>query len=219
MTSEKELKALEFDKILKILSGYVSSRPAAELVLKIKPENSMQKAVDLLERTVQADRVSYEFCCSPSFAIDDVSEHIEALKKDATLGCKALLQIAGVLRCAANFRRSVSKLPEGECPLIKEYADNMFVDAEAVRRISESVMNESELYDGASAKLRDIRGAIRRTNDKIKQKLSSYISGGYSKYLQDNIVTMRGDRYVIPVKSECQGQIPGLVHDRSSSGR
>ena len=218
MTSEKELKALEFDKILKILSGYVSSRPAAELVLKIKPENSLEKAKDLLERTIQADRVSYEFCCSPSFAIDDVSEHIEALKKDATLGCKALLQIAGVLRCAANFRRSVSKLPDGECPLIRECADNMFVDAEAVARISESVMNESELYDGASAKLREIRGAIRRTNDKIKQKLSGYISGGYSKYLQDNIVTMRGDRYVIPVKSECQGQIPGLVHDRSSSG-
>lgn len=218
MTSEKELKALEFDKILKILSGYTSSRPAADAVLRIIPENTPEKAVDLLERTVQADRVSYEFCCSPSFAIDDVTEHIEALRKDAVLGCKALLQVAGVLRCAKNFKRSLSKLPEGECPLITEYADNMFTDAEAEKRIEESVMNENELYDGASAKLRDIRSAIRRTNDKIKQKLNGYISGGYSKYLQDNIVTMRGDRYVIPVKSECQGQIPGLVHDRSSSG-
>ncbi len=218
MTSEKELKSLEFDKILKILSGYVFSQPAAELVLSIKPENDLEIARHLLERTIQADRASYEFCCSPSFSIDDISEYIEALRKDATLGCKALLQIARVLSCARTFKLSVSKIPEGECPLIAEYAMNMFTDADAEKRIAESIMNENELYDGASSRLREIRGAIRRTNDKIKQKLNSYISGGYSKYLQDNIVTVRGDRYVIPVKSECQGQIPGLVHDRSSTG-
>lgn len=218
MTSEKELKSLEFDKILKILSGYVFSEPARNRILAIKPENSLKKAQEMLERTVQADRTAYEFCCSPSFSVDDISDYIVALRKDATLSCKALLQIARVLSCAKNFRLSVSKLPEGECPYIVEYAQNMFTDSEAEKRISESVMNENELYDGASAKLREIRQAIRRTNDKIKQKLNGYISGGYSKYLQDNIVTMRGDRYVIPVKSECQGQIPGLVHDRSSTG-
>lgn len=218
MTSEKELKSLEFDKILKILSGYVFSRPAADIVLNIKPENDFEKAADLLERTVQADRVAYEYCSTPSFSIDDISEYIDALRKDATLSCKALLQIARVLNCAKNFKISMSKIPDGECPLIVEYARNMFTDSEAERRITESVMNENELYDGASARLSEIRGAIRRTNDKIKQKLNGYISGGYSKYLQDNIVTMRGDRYVIPVKSECQGQIPGLVHDRSSTG-
>lgn len=218
MTSDKELKSLEFDKILKILSGYVFSRPAADLVLNIKPENTLEKAQDLLEKTIQADRVAYEYCCTPSFSVDDISEYVKALRKDATLGCKALLQIARVLNCAKNFKLSLSKIPEGECPLIEEYAANMFTDSEAERRIAESVMNETELYDGASAKLREIRSAIRRTNDKIKQKLNGYISGAYSKYLQDNIVTMRGDRYVIPVKSECQGQIPGLVHDRSSTG-
>lgn len=218
MTSEKELRSLEFDKILKILSGYVFSRPAAELILNIKPENTLEKAADLLERTVQADKAAYEFCCSPSFSIDDISEYLFALRKDTALSCKALLQVARVLTCAKNFKSSVMKLPDGECPLIIEYAQNMFTDVEAERRIAESVMNETELYDGASARLKEIRGAIRRTNDKIKQKLNSYISGGYSKYLQDNIVTMRGDRYVIPVKSECQGQIPGLVHDRSSTG-
>lgn len=218
MTSDKELKSLEFDKILKILSGYVCSRPAADIVLGIKPANTLDKAQDLLERTVQADKAAYEFCCTPSFSIDDVSEHIAALRKDATLSCKALLQIARVLNCAKNFKLSVAKLPEGECPLILEYAQNMFTDPEAERRISESVMNENELFDGASSRLREIRQAIRRTNEKIRQKLNGYISGGYSKFLQDNIVTVRGDRYVIPVKSECQGQIPGLVHDRSSTG-
>ena len=218
MTSEKELKSLEFDKILKILSGYVSSPPARELVAALKPVNTLEEARDLLDRTAQADRTMYEFGCSPSFSIDDVSDYIEALRKDATLNCKALLQISRVLSCAKNFKISVSKLPEGECPLIAEYALNMFTDREAENRISESVMNENELYDGASSRLREIRQAIRRTNDKIRQKLNGYISGGYSKYLQDNIVTMRGDRYVIPVKSECQGQIPGLVHDRSSTG-
>ena len=218
MTSEKELKSLEFDKILKILSGYVCSAPARERVLSIRPENTLEKVSDLLERTIQADRVAYEFCCTPSFSFDDVSDYIAALRKDATLSCKALLQVARVLTCAKNFKLSLSKIPDGECPLIVEYAQNMFTDHEAERRITESVMNENELFDGASARLREVRQAIRRTNDKIRQKLNGYISGGYSKYLQDNIVTMRGDRYVIPVKSGCQGQIPGLVHDRSSTG-
>ena len=104
MTSDKELKSLEFDKILKILSGYVFSRPAADLVLNIKPENTLKKAQDLLEKTIQADRVAYEYCCTPSFSVDDISEYVKALRKDATLGCKALLQIARVLNCAKNFK-------------------------------------------------------------------------------------------------------------------
>lgn len=218
MIAQKEIRTLEFDKILNILAGYAYSSPGRQQVLSISPVCDFEEARLLLEYTSQADRTMYEFCCTPSFAIDDITEHIAALEKQATLSCKALLQVAKVLNTAKNFKLSISKLPQGECPLIAEMAASIYVNSSLEKSVTDAVLNENELADGASSKLYSIRQAIRRTNEKIRQKLNSYISGGFSKYLQDNIITVRGDRYVIPVKSECQGQIPGLVHDRSATG-
>jgi DNA mismatch repair protein MutS2 len=217
MIEEKPLKILEFDKILAKLSGHVQSDTAKAAALAQRPAARREDAEKLLFLTREADKVLFEFSLSPSFAVDDLSNALALAKKYATLSIAEILKVG---RCLAASRRIKTALSKANgIALLSALSQNLYADQKFEEEIFAAFLSDAEVSDNASRELRDIRARIRKKNAAIKSTLSAYISSAeYSKYIQDNIVTIRGDRYVIPVKSEHKGAIAGLVHDQSSSG-
>ena len=218
MNCEKALNTLEYFKILDMLKGHVSSERARDLISSIRPTSNLAVAQNLLLETAEADKILFEQSLDPNFAIDNIVEPLERAKKMSVLSMGELLQIFRVLRVSRVLKSVLSRAKDS--PIIQNFGYRLFTNQPLEERIDKSIISDSEMSDDASANLRSIRGKIRRCNENVKAKLGSYItSGKYQKYLQDNIVTMRGDRYVIPVKAEFKGAMQGLVHDQSSSGQ
>lgn len=213
----KALKILEFNKVLDLLKTFASSERARTRIDEIIPSEDFVQVNRLLAETTEADKVLYEYSVDPNFAIDDISLCLERAKKMSTLTMAELLKVSRVLRVSRILKTTILKVPE--LSVITDYSNRLFSNHALEERIDKSIISDSEMADDASAELRSIRIKIRRCNDNVKAKLNSYITTSqYQKYLQDNLITMRGDRYVIPVKSEYKGQIAGLVHDQSTSG-
>lgn len=219
MIESKSLKVLEYDLVLSKLSEFAYSGMAKKFIMQSKPAQSLQLTRELLEETSQADKILYEHCVSPSFAFDDITEAIESARKMSTLSISNIIRIGRVLKVARNFKTNISKINDNSLDLMQRMASNLYINNDLEQSIYKSFYGDSEVSDDASLNLKTIRQNIRNCNTKIKQKLASYISQSkYSSILQDNVVTMRSNRYVIPVKSEYKGQISGLIHDQSSSG-
>ncbi len=218
MNCEKALKTLEYYKILDMLKAHVSSERARELIDAMRPTSDLSTAENLLAETAEADIILYEQALDPNFAIDNIVEPLERVKKMSVLTMGELLQICRVLRVSRILKNVLARAKD--TPIISASGVRLFANQPLEERIDKSIISDSEMSDDASGNLRSIRNKIRRCNENVKAKLGSYItSGKYQKYLQDNIVTMRGDRYVIPVKAEFKGAMQGLVHDQSASGQ
>lgn len=181
------------------------------------PFETMSEAQDALDETSEADRVLFEYSISPNFAVDDLSEILIKARKGSVLSIPEIMKVGRSLRCAKRLRKSISEVKD--CPILLDMASRLFENEPLEENIFASFLSETEVCDNATNELRQIRIRIRKLNDNVRTKLQLFItSPQYSKYLQDSIITMRGDRYVIPVKSDCKGTIPGLVHDQSASG-
>lgn len=181
------------------------------------PFETMSEAQDALDETSEADRVLFEYSISPNFAVDDLSEILIKAQKGSVLSIPEIMKVGRSLRCAKRLRKSISEVKD--CPILLDMASRLFENEPLEENIFASFLSETEVCDNATNELRQIRIRIRKLNDNVRTKLQLFItSPQYSKYLQDSIITMRGDRYVIPVKSDCKGTIPGLVHDQSASG-
>ncbi|MDD4840003.1 MAG: endonuclease MutS2 [Clostridia bacterium] len=217
MIDDRALTTLEFDKILLQLSSFVQSGSAKEKVLSLRPKTVKSEAEQLLKETLEADRVLFDFAVSPSFAVDDLTSTLSLVKKFATLSIPDILKVG---RCLATSRRVITALEKvNNIPILIGMTAMLFSDKPLEDAISSAFISDNDLSDNASNALRQIRMKIRKQNASIKSTLIGYTSSAsYSKYLQDNIVTIRSDRYVIPVKSEFKGAIAGLVHDQSASG-
>ncbi|MEG1646863.1 MAG: endonuclease MutS2, partial [Clostridia bacterium] len=163
--------------------------------------------------------ILYEFIVNVSFSFDDIIQSIENSKKFVTLSMAELLKVARLLAVARNIKVNIEKVNCPDIELIFDYTNKIFTNNQLEKDIEKSILNENEMDDNASAELHRIRTAIKKANDNIRKKLNSYLtSPTFQNALQDNIITMRENRYVIPVKSECRSQIPGLIHDQSASG-
>ena len=139
-------------------------------------------------------------------------------EKGAALSPKALLDVAGCLRASRTARAALVKDRE-DTPIITGLASRLTTLPAVEQDISDAILSEDEIADRASPELSGIRRQIRSANERMRDKLNSMIhSSSFAKYLQDSIITMRGDRYCIPVKAECRANVPGLVHDQSSTG-
>lgn len=219
MIAERVLKALEYDKILKIVSGYAQSEKGKSMVLNIRPCFDFKKCKELLAETTEATKLLYDYNINPSFNVDDVTESIRYAEKFSTLSIKEIIQIATVLRISSEVKSSVTK-NKIELPILYEYGENIYTADRLVEEIDDAVLNDEELRDSASPELASIRNAIRRGHERLKEKILSLINNKtISGYLQDSIVTKRGDRYVIPVKNEYRSFVSGIVHDQSASGQ
>lgn len=218
MISEKTLKALEFDKIKDRAATYAESPSGAAAVRAVVPHTDLSSALDALEYTKEAYSALYNVLVAPSLAFDDVTDILKALEKQAVLSPAELLKIAALLRCSAGFVSAAQRLPKDGYGKISSAAASLYQNGALREKIESSIIGENEIADGASARLGGIRREIRDVNARIRAKLSSYVTGENAKYLQDAIVTVRGGRFVLPVRSEHRMRVNGLVHDRSASG-
>ncbi len=214
---EKSLRKLELDQVLDQLAQCAGSQEGKVACLKVRPVSDLEEVQALLDETTAAS----ELCTrkgNPVFGdVNDVSASLERAERGGSLQPVELLRIAGVLRCARNIKGYVSDDDPSTVldPLFQALTPNKYLED----RIFGAILSEEEIADNASPALSDIRRHMRIQAGKIKDGLQKIISSpAYSKYLRDPIITIRGGRYVVPVKSEHKADVPGLVHDVSATG-
>lgn len=217
MFDAKSLSTLEYGKILEMLAAFAQSEGGKERSLGLTPHETLAEARHALDLTAEADRVLFEFSVNPSFAVDDIEELLVKADKGAVLAIPELLRVGRTLRIARRLSKALAAVTN--VPNLAETASGLYAEPELEKDIFDAFISDTEVADNATPELRAIRQRIRRLGDGVKTKLQTFItSPQYHKYLQDSLVTVRGDRYVIPVKSEFKGAISGLVHDQSASG-
>ncbi len=220
MISEKTIYSLEFNKVREILKSFAVSKSGKDKILTMMPEEGLKNANILLDEVYQADKILFEYAESPDFSFDDIKEIIDKADKNVTLSMSDLLKVARVMKISRLAADTISRINSTEIELIKDYANMLFADSLLENDIYKSIIGDNEMADNASSELKHIRDAITKINLSIKNKLNMFISSPtYNKYLQDGIVTIRNNRFVIPVKNEYKNNIPGLIHDQSSSGK
>ena len=214
--SEKTIRTLEFDKICAMLEEHASTEGAKVMARNLRPSDDTYTVLRRLRRTTDARRLA-DAKGAPSFGrIRDISSACERAEKGAILSPRELLDCANVLRTA----RILQDYHTGNHPfdtVLDEIFDRLITDRKLEDRITRAIPAEDMIADEASPTLADIRRKIRNENARIKETLQKMISGN-SRYLQEAIVTMRGGRYVIPVKAECKAEVKGLIHDTSATG-
>ena len=216
--SENLFITLEFDKIKALLAECAMTEGAASMALALEPSSDPVVIVRRQNRTTDARRLANAKGMPTFVNIRDVSAACERADKGAVLSMRELIDIGGVLRSARMLIDYVNgnKL-FNTC--LDEIFDRLIPDRKLEERISRSIISEDMMADEASPALAEIRRKIRHENNRIKDILQQYMSvGSHSKYLQENIVTMRNGRYVVPVKAECKNEVKGLLHDTSASG-
>ncbi|MCR4719107.1 MAG: endonuclease MutS2 [Firmicutes bacterium] len=211
-------KTLEFDKIREKLAGYTASEAVKEEILSLLPFSDIESARLAQKETTEAQTVCIRAGNPP---VDLGVRNICASVKRSSMGGQMSPQdLLGVSRLLYVVRRMKSYL-EGSSNLeiLSSIANSLTCDKMLEDKINSAILSETEIADDASRELFDIRKKIKSLNVKIKDSLNMMIrSETYKKYLQDQIVTIRSDRYVIPVKAEYRGEIAGIVHDSSASG-
>ena len=214
---EKSLRKLELDQVLLLLAECAGSQEGKDACLRLCPSSDLEDVRALLDETTAAS----DLCTrkgNPSFSeVYDVSASLERANRGGSLQPKELLRIAGVLRCARNIKGYVSEDEKATVldPLFGALTPNKYLED----RIFGAILSEEEIADNASPALADIRRHMRVQSAKIRDSLQKVISSpAYSKYLREPIITIRDGRYVVPVKSECKNDVPGLVHDVSATG-
>ncbi|MBQ8340836.1 MAG: endonuclease MutS2 [Clostridia bacterium] len=215
---DKTLRKLEYDEILKMLAACAPTKGAQERALALLPDDDEDVVRRNLTRTGDACRLLSDKGM-PSFgSVTDISDALERAGKGATLSTRDLLNVGNILRTSRGLLDYIHVNRRFET-VLDEIFDRLMPDRKLEDRIYRTIVAEDVIADEASPALADIRRKIRGTNNKIKETLQHYItSSTYSKALQDNIVTMRNGRYVVPVRVESKNEIKGLIHDTSSSG-
>ena len=218
MINSKTLTKLQYEDILQAVSAFSVSRVAKNKVMKLVPADTAEQAQTLIAETCQAyDLFQYE--TSYDLAVDDVSEICSLARVGSCLSMGQLLQIMRVLRTSRSLQAALMVDYGIDTSLLRTKAYALYADKELEDDIDFAILSEEEMNDKASTELYNIRKKIKAINADIKQKLQSYTKNGeLSKYLQDSIVTLRGDRYVIPVKQEYKAFVSGIVHDQSATG-
>lgn len=214
----KFYKCLELDKILLLLADETSIERSREAALALEPSSGLFEANELLAETNDAHMLVGRFG-TPSFGtVRDMTNAIRRAQAGAVLNTLELLRIAELLRVIRSLEEWRKKSASIETKLDMRFnmlAPNKYLEA----KITTSILSEDEIADTASHNLQDIRRKISIASSKVRERLDKIIhSASYQKFLQDSIVTIRGGRFVIPVKAEFRSSVPGLVHDTSASG-
>ena len=214
---EKSLLKLELDQVLALLADCAGSMGGKEACRKVRPSSDLEEVNEMLAQTTAAS----DLCTkkgNPVFGdVNDVSASLERADRGGSLQPVELLRIAGVLRCARNIKGYVSE--DDSATVLDSLFNALTANKYLEDRIFGAILSEEEIADNASPALADIRRHMRIQAGKIRDSLQKVISSpAYSKYLRDPIITIRDGRYVVPVKSECKNDVPGLVHDVSATG-
>ena len=218
---EKVLSVLEYNKIIEKLADRASNQIGKDLAWELKPFTDVSQVKEALKETTDS------VCCilrkgfPPLGGIHEIRHLVKRAEQGGMLNPGELLKVADVLRASRNLKGYMSqdKMELGEDNVIAVLCGALGTNKAFEERLDRSIESEEALSDYASPQLASIRRNIRHKQDSIKEKLNSIIrSSQYRKYMQDAVVTLRADRYVIPVKQEFRSQVPGVVHDMSASG-
>ncbi len=215
---DKHAKSIEFDKVLERLAEFTSCDDARYNALHLKPESNLDLARALLNQTADAHMLLARFG-GPSFGgLKNVNNALSRANAGSVLNTRELLDIGGVLRVIrtlSQWRASNAGVQSVLDPLFNALSPNKYLET----AIFNAIISEEEISDNASPTLADIRRKIRRQEAKVREQLEKFSrSQVHSKYLQENIITQRNGRYVVPVKNEYRNEVAGLVHDTSASG-
>ena len=215
--SQKTLFMLEFDKITALLADCALTEGARETAMRLTPTSNENKVMRKQQITADARRLA-ETKGYPSFGgVRNVSDAVGRAQRGACLQPKDLLEIAALLRVSRGLVDYIRADKPFET-VLDETFESILPNKHLEEQITRAIVSEEMIADEASPELAEIRRKIRAANNRIKDTLQKFISGGYAGLLQENIVTMRNDRYVVPVKIEHKNEIKGLVHDTSASG-
>ncbi len=212
-------ESLELDKILCAAAAYAVLEGGKERLARFEPTSDIAEARRLLDLTEEADLLLLTLGAGRVLYYPPQGDALERAEKGATLSCTELLSAAALLRSARACHSSVRSFADERIVRLKELTEYLIFDRALEEDITEKIVGENELQDRASEKLFAIRREIRLLNERIRARLQEYLAGGERKYLQDELITMRGDRYVLPVKVEYKRAVRGLIHDRSQSGQ
>ena len=215
------LKKLEFDKILENVAIYCKTYIGKKYVDELRPSQDIEKVQHMLNETAQGVILIQRNSTPPLGEIADITVYLKALEGCGTLSIKALLEIQNILQMSASLKDYFAKdyLETSDFSAIEQYFLDLYVNPSIVSTFAKSIIDEDTIADTASSKLQDIRRRERKIEQDIRSKLNAILhSSTYSKYMRENLVTIRNGRFVIPVKEEYRSSVKGFVHDMSSSG-
>ncbi len=214
---EKVLRTLEFDKVKNKIAEYCVLYPSKDEMNALVPFTEYKSAKNELNKTKEAFELLYTDGVSGVEFYDDLGDSLNRAAKGATLSMGELLKAARLLKSSSVLYSSVTGA-KSQSEILKSEVSGVYVDGYLENEIRSKILSDDTMSDNASEKLAFLRKKVKSLNEQIREKLLSYIRNGNNKYLQENIITVRGDRYVLPVKSECRGQVSGFIHDQSSTG-
>lgn len=215
---KKILETLEYNKITAMLETHARCQIGKERARKLEPLTELAELNAELDLTSEAEAVLFRLGQSPIDEFPDTRDTLKRIKAVSALSMRELLDLASCLRAIRIAKSALTKEPDQIrlASMAVNLPSYKFIEDE----LNRCILNEDEMFDGASPALSRIRRELRVANEKVREKLNSMIrSSTYQQYLQDPIITMRNGRFVIPVKQEYRKQIPGLIHDQSGSGQ
>ncbi len=216
--TERSLRVLEFAKIRARLAQYCVSDMGRALCEALVPQPRIEDVRRMQQETEEARSAFAYLGGSPMLPFEDVREALHLAGIGSTLSPRSLLQIAAALR-AARAARSALVSEREDTPLLTANASRLSVYREIEQAIETAIVAEDEIADRASAELFTIRRKMRGCNERVRERLGNMLhSQTFQKYLQEAIITVRQDRYVLPVKQEYRAAVPGIVHDQSATG-
>lgn len=215
------LEKLEYNKILEKLSNYTTTYLGKALCLDLLPSNSKEEVKNMLKETEEAVNLLYKCNTPPISEIADNTINIKTIESYGTLSIKSILELANILKISEDLKKyfSADYIDTNKFLYLKDIFSGLYSNTSITEKVSSCIIDENNIDDKASKELSNIRKKQKNIEQDIKSKLNTFLhSSTYSKYIQENVVTIRNDRYVIPVKEEYRSQIKGFVHDISSSG-
>lgn len=235
--NEKYYNVLEINKVMEMLKLKASSELGLSIIEKLRPFSSFDEVETALKETTEAQSILIKRGHIPLQGIYNILDQAKRADIGATLDAKNLLKIADTMRATrmisnilsgdikletfGNAANAVEDIEENieKYPIVQSLANSLYIHRDIEEEIYNAIISELEIADSASSELRSIRKRIIQKNQLIRSKLNSIISSTtYQKYLQDSIISMRGDRFVVPVKAEYRSMFLGIIHDQSSSG-
>ncbi|MBQ2937756.1 MAG: endonuclease MutS2 [Clostridia bacterium] len=215
------LEKLEYNKILNKLSNYAITYLGKKQCLKLLPSNNKTEVQDMLKETEEAVNIIYRNSTPPIDDIADNTINLKTIESYGTLSIKSILELNNILNISKNLKEYfyADHINNDDFIYLTNIFSKLYSNSSITEKVTNSIIDENTIDDNASKDLSSIRKKQKNIEQDIKSKLNSYLhSSRYSKYIQENVVTLRNDRYVIPVKEESRSQIKGFVHDISSSG-
>lgn len=215
------LKKLEFNKILENLTSFCTTNLGKELVLQLLPSNQKTEVKKLLEQTNEAVNLCYRNGFPSFYDIANIDMELKKLQSNHPLATKSLLNLAHIFQLSQDLKTYFDKdfLNDSEYPILTKLFSSLYTNKSITTKILNCILDENTIDDRASKTLQSLRKQQRKLEQDIRSNLNNILhSSTYSKYIQENIVTIRNNRFVIPVKEEYRSQIKGFVHDISNAG-